>query len=42
MIATFVSLKLMNTAQPALIYLVPFTLIPLVLVCLFKGTLREA
>ncbi|CAD5207289.1 unnamed protein product [Bursaphelenchus okinawaensis] len=42
MLATFVSLKLMATAQPALIYLVPFTLVPLVLLCLAKGTLKEA
>ncbi|CAD5211577.1 unnamed protein product [Bursaphelenchus xylophilus] len=42
MLATFISLKLMATAQPALIYLVPFTLIPLTLLCTIKGTLREA
>ncbi|KAI6181624.1 hypothetical protein M3Y98_00849100 [Aphelenchoides besseyi] len=42
MLSTFISLKLMNTAQPALIYLVPFTLIPLVLLCLCKRTLRQA
>ncbi|KAH7722360.1 signal peptide peptidase family protein [Aphelenchoides avenae] len=28
MLATFLALKLMQTAQPALIYLVPFTLVP--------------
>jgi hypothetical protein len=37
LIATFVSLFLMNSAQPALLYLVPFTLIPVLVVSLIRG-----
>jgi len=37
LLATFVSLYLMNSAQPALLYLVPFTLIPIYLVALCRG-----
>ena len=37
LIATFVSLFLMNSAQPALLYLVPFTLIPVFVVSIIRG-----
>ena len=37
MIATFVSLFVMNSAQPALLYLVPFTLIPVFIVSFAAG-----
>jgi hypothetical protein len=37
LIATFISLFLMNSAQPALLYLVPFTLIPVFVVSLIRG-----
>jgi signal peptide peptidase-like protein 2B len=37
LVATFISLYLMNSAQPALLYLVPFTLIPIYLVALCRG-----
>jgi hypothetical protein len=37
LIATFISLFLMNSAQPALLYLVPFTLIPVFIVSLIRG-----
>lgn len=36
LIATFISLYLMNTGQPALMYLVPFTLIPVITVALIR------
>jgi len=39
LIATFISLFLMNSAQPALLYLVPFTLIPTILVAALRGDL---
>merc|ERR1711953_202895 len=38
LVATFISLFLMNSAQPALLYLVPFTLIPTILVAGLRGT----
>ena len=37
--ATFISLFLMNSAQPALLYLVPFTLLPTILVAWLRGDL---
>lgn len=37
MLATFVSLFVMESAQPALLYLVPFTLIPVFVVALICG-----
>lgn len=37
LLVTFVALYLMDTAQPALLYLVPCTLIPVVLISLCKG-----
>ena len=37
MVVTFVSLFVMHSAQPALLYLVPFTLIPLYILALIKG-----
>lgn len=37
LVATFISLYFMNAAQPALLYLVPFTLIPIYLVALCRG-----
>ena len=39
LVATFISLFLMNSAQPALLYLVPFTLIPTILVAALRGDL---
>jgi len=39
LIATFISLFLMNSAQPALLYLVPFTLVPTILVAWLRGDL---
>merc|ERR1719220_2025270 len=39
LVATFISLFLMNSAQPALLYLVPFTLIPTILVAWLRGAL---
>ena len=39
LVATFISLFLMNSAQPALLYLVPFTLIPTILVAWGRGDL---
>ena len=39
MMATFISLFMMNSAQPALLYLVPFTLIPVFIVALLCGDL---
>merc|ERR1711953_458304 len=39
LVATFISLFLMNCAQPALLYLVPFTLIPTILVAWLRGAL---
>merc|ERR1719369_812198 len=39
LLATFVSLFVMNSAQPALLYLVPFTLIPTILVSWVRGDL---
>jgi len=39
MVTTFVSLFLMHSAQPALLYLVPFTLVPLYIVALIKSDL---
>ena len=37
--ATFISLFLMNSAQPALLYLVPFTLLPTLAVSWLRGDL---
>ena len=37
MVVTFISLFVMHSAQPALLYLVPFTLIPLYILALIKG-----
>ncbi|KAH7956339.1 hypothetical protein HPB52_008191 [Rhipicephalus sanguineus] len=39
MVATFTALELMHNAQPALLYLVPFTIIPTVTTAWFKGHL---
>ncbi|XP_077511380.1 signal peptide peptidase-like 2A isoform X2 [Amblyomma americanum] len=39
MVATFIALELMRSAQPALLYLVPFTLIPTLGTAWFKGHL---
>merc|ERR1719507_528984 len=39
LVATFISLFLMNSAQPALLYLVPFTLVPTLLVAWIRGDL---
>ena len=39
LVATFISLFLMNSAQPALLYLVPFTLLPTLLVSWIRGDL---
>ena len=39
LVATAISLFLMNSAQPALLYLVPFTLIPTILVAAIRGDL---
>merc|ERR1712183_1232538 len=39
LVATFISLFVMNSAQPALLYLVPFTLIPTILVAWIRGDL---
>lgn len=39
MVATFAALELMHNAQPALLYLVPFTIIPTVATAWFKGHL---
>jgi len=39
LVATFISLFLMNSAQPALLYLVPFTLIPTIVVAGLRGEL---
>merc|ERR1712055_815812 len=39
LVATFISLFLMNSAQPALLYLVPFTLIPTIIVAWLRGAL---
>merc|ERR1719367_1892193 len=41
MVATFVSLFVMNSAQPALLYLVPFTLIPIFIVSFFTGDFED-
>jgi len=41
MVATFVSLFVMNSAQPALLYLVPFTLIPIFIVSFFTGDFAD-
>lgn len=41
MLATFLALRLMQTAQPALIYLVPFTLVPTYLWAWKNGHLRQ-
>uniref|UniRef100_A0A914LAJ4 Uncharacterized protein n=2 Tax=Meloidogyne incognita TaxID=6306 RepID=A0A914LAJ4_MELIC len=41
MFCTFVALLLMETGQPALIYLIPFTLIPVCLWGFFEGTLGK-
>lgn len=37
----FVALFLMNYAQPALLYIVPCTLIPIALLAYFRGELKE-
>ncbi|KAL1427052.1 hypothetical protein MTO96_017795 [Rhipicephalus appendiculatus] len=39
MVATFAALELMHNAQPALLYLVPFTIIPTVTTAWYKGHL---
>jgi hypothetical protein len=39
-VATFVSLYLMKAAQPALLFLVPFTLVPVFLVSWIRGDLK--
>ena len=39
LVATFISLFLMNSAQPALLYLVPFTLLPLFAMAYLKVSL---
>lgn len=39
MVTTFIALELMRNAQPALLYLVPFTIIPTVTTAWFKGHL---
>merc|ERR1711936_878787 len=39
LVATFISLFLMNSAQPALLYLVPFTLLPTILVAWLRADL---
>lgn len=41
LVATFISLFLMNSAQPALLYLVPFTLLPTILVSWLRGDLPD-
>ncbi len=41
LIATFVSLFLMNSAQPALLYLVPFTLVPVFVVSLIRSKISQ-
>uniref|UniRef100_A0AC34G446 Signal peptide peptidase-like 2A n=1 Tax=Panagrolaimus sp. ES5 TaxID=591445 RepID=A0AC34G446_9BILA len=41
LVTTFVALRLMQLAQPALIYLVPFTIIPVVITAWLRGHLRE-
>jgi len=41
LITTFISLYIMNSAQPALLYLVPFTLLPITLVAWCRGELRS-
>ena len=39
LVATYISLYLMESAQPALLYLVPFTLTPVILVAWIRGDL---
>ncbi|KAL1427051.1 hypothetical protein MTO96_017794 [Rhipicephalus appendiculatus] len=39
MIVTFLALHLMHMAQPALLYLVPFTLVPTIVIAWYKGHL---
>ncbi|XP_065298067.1 signal peptide peptidase-like 2B [Dermacentor albipictus] len=41
LVVTFLALYFMKTAQPALLYLVPATLIPVVLIARHRGELRE-
>ena len=41
LVATFISLFLMNSAQPALLYLVPFPLTPPILVAWCSGDLAS-
>lgn len=41
LIITFLALALMKTAQPALIYLVPSTLIPIILLAFCRGEFRK-
>lgn len=41
LITTFLALRFMQLAQPALIYLVPFTVIPLVIAAWLRGHLKE-
>lgn len=41
LVVTFVGLYIMRTAQPALLYLVPATLTPVVLIARHRGELRE-
>lgn len=36
LIVTFIALTLMETAQPALIYLIPFTLGPIIILALIR------
>lgn len=41
LISTFLALRLMKTAQPALIYLVPFTIIPITLTSVIRGHFQQ-
>ncbi|KAL1419744.1 hypothetical protein MTO96_004666 [Rhipicephalus appendiculatus] len=41
LVVTFVGLYIMRMAQPALLYLVPATLIPVILIAWYRGELRE-
>ncbi|XP_049271817.1 signal peptide peptidase-like 2B [Rhipicephalus sanguineus] len=41
LLVTFIGLYIMKMAQPALLYLVPATLIPVILIAWYRGELRE-
>jgi hypothetical protein len=41
LLTTYISLILMKRGQPALLYLVPFTLIPTIVLAYKRGVLRE-